>query len=460
MAGWGRVRRRVGADSVGGGRRGWVPGAAGGSRVTGGSGRVARGRLPGLAPCLWALVPLLTLVALLSPPPAVAGVSPNSGQRLAGLYQMGDPAVAGRRYGLVILNEWNAGWIAPLKAADPTVRVLLYKNTFFLRSDDNASTVGGFRTGEDIDTAHPDWFLKDSAGRRIIFHYYPGIDFYAMDWGNEGWRAYWVDRALDRATALGFDGLFLDDLYATRYGVLDRSLARYRSDAALQAAVRGFLAQVYGGAKDLDPDFLVVGNVVDHLLSPGLFADWLTISDGLMDEQFVHVGQSSRTGFKSLEDRWKQQLEEVETAERMGKAAIFVSHGASSDPETMLFAYCTYLLAADGSSYFHHILDGSLKKPTWYEVWERELGMPLGPYEASAGGVFTREFSKGKVVVNPRSAGSRTVDVRGYTNTAGVAVDTVTLGPHRAAILHRRFDSRLLVLEYLLWRLGIGPMPR
>ncbi len=418
----------------------------------GGVSRLASGRL---------LVAVLCLAAVLSPlvvsGRAHAGVAPNSGQRLAGLFQVGDPAVAARRYGLVILNEWNSAWIGPLKAADPSVRVLLYKNSFFLRSDDNTSTVGGFRVGENIDSRHPDWFLKDASGRRIVFRYYPGIDFYAMDWGNLDWREYWGEQAVGRAKALGFDGLFLDDLYTTRYGVLDRSLARYRSDSALQSAVRGLLAQTYARAKATDPDFLVVGNLVDHLLSPSLFADWLTVSDGLMDEQFVHVGQSSRSGFKSLEDRWKQQLAEVEIAERMGKAAIFVSHGSSSDPETMLFAYGTYLLASDGSSYYHHILDGSLNKPTWYEVWGRELGIPLGPHEVTPSGVYVRVFSKGMVAVNPRMTGTRTVDTRGYRDTSGVAVDTVTLGPHRAAILHRRFDSRRLVFEYFLWRLGVSP---
>lgn len=419
-----------------------------GSRVS----RGASGRL---------LVAVLCLAAALSvfvvPGRAHAGVTPNSGQRFAGLYQVGDPATAARRYGLVILNEWNSAWIGPLKAADPSVRVLLYKNSFFLRSDDNASTVGGFGVGEHIDVRHPDWFLKDGSGRRILFRYYPGIDFYAMDWGNQGWRDYWVEQALGRATALGFDGLFLDDLYTTRYGVLDRSLALYRSDSALQSAVLGFLAQTYAQAKAADPEFLVVGNLVDHLLSPLLFADWLTVSDGLMDEQFVHVGQSSRSGFKSLEDRWKQQLAEVETAERMGKAAVFVSHGSSSDPETMLFAYGTYLLASGGSSYYHHILDGSLNEPTWYEVWGRELGIPLGPYKVTPSGAYVRVFSKGMVAVNPRSTGTRTVDTRGHRDTGGVAVDTVTLGPHRAVILHRRFDSRRLVFEYFLWRLGVSP---
>ncbi len=123
---------------------------------------------------------------------------------------------------------------------------------------------------------------------------------------------------------------------------------------------------MYARVKARDPDLLVVGNVVDHLAFPGLFEDWLSISDGLMDEQFVHTGTHSDSGFKSLGDKWEQQLAEVEAAERMGKAAVFVSHGAAGDSETMLFAYATYLLAADGASYYSHVHDGSMDDLTWY----------------------------------------------------------------------------------------------
>ncbi|MBU2602614.1 MAG: putative glycoside hydrolase family 15 protein [Actinobacteria bacterium] len=381
------------------------------------------------------------------PSASTAGIAPESGQRLAALFQPGNASQAGRRYGLVILNEWNHEWIPLLKAADPSVRVLLYKNTFFLRGDDNASTVGGFGAGESIDTRHPDWFLKDGSGQRIVFQYYEEVDFYAMDWGHPEWREYWADRAVRRATALGFDGLFLDDLYTRSWGTISGPLDRYVDDLQLQSAVRGFLATVHARVKARDPDLLVVGNVVDHLEAPDLFEDWLTISDGLMDEQFVHTGAHSESGFKSLGDKWEQQLAQVETAERMGKAAVFVSHGAAGDSETMLFTYATYMLAADGASYYSHVHDGSMDDPTWYGVWGRDLGAALGPYRVTPEGVYTRAFSKGMVAVNPRSTGELTLEVRGYRDSHGAAVRTITLGPHSAAILHRRVDARRLIFE-------------
>ncbi len=396
------------------------------------------------------LVTAMFLAGLAAWPPAsTAGLAPESGQRIASLFQPGDPVQAGRRYGLVILNEWNHEWIPLLKAADPSVRVLLYKNAFFLRGDDNSSTVGGFATGERVDTRHPDWFLKDGSGQRIVFEYYPGVDFYAMDWGRPEWREYWADRAVRRAVDLGFDGLFLDDLYTGRWGPISGTLEGYADDAQLQSAVRGFLATAYARAKAPDPDLLVVGNVVDHLDSPGLFDDWLTITDGLMDEQFIHVGSSGDSGFKSPGNGWERQLAEVEAAERMGKAAVFVSQGASADEQTMLFTYGTYLLAAGGSSYYYHVHDGSMDAATWYGVWGRDLGAALGPYNVTGQGVYTRAFTRGMVAVNPMSTGEVTLEVSGYRDSHGAAVNQIILGPHSATLLYRRIDARRLIFETL-----------
>ncbi len=367
----------------------------------------------------------------------VAAAAPQSGQKFTGLFQVGSASQAAQRYDVVILNEWNSSQISQLKAANPAVKVLLYKNTYFLRSDDNASTVGGFKSGANINLNHPDWFLKDASGNRIVFQYYAGIDFYAMDWGNQAWRDYWVTQAVARAQALGFDGLFLDDLYTKPWGEIDRPLQQYSTEAQLQAAVRGFLANTYSKAKAANPNMLVIGNLVDHLWFPNLFADWLTISDGLMDEQFVHVGESTTTGYKSSEDWWKRQLDEVAAAEQMNKRALFISHGATTDYETMLFSYGSYMLAAGGDARYYHELGGSLTTATWFDLWARDLGAAQGSYKVGSNGIYSRDFAGGKVIVNPSKSATRTVSVTGYRSETGATVSSVTLAPHRAAFLFK-----------------------
>lgn len=396
---------------------------------------VARPRSLMAAGVITFLIVAMTLLAAL--PATAQAADLGSQQKFVGLFALGDTNQAAQRYGIVVLNEWNSYLIPQLKAANPQVKVLLYKNTFFLRSDDNASTVGGFASGETIDRNHPDWFMLDASGNRIVFQYYPGINFYAMDWGNQSWREYWASQALSRAQALGFDGLFLDDVYTRFYGELNRPLSNYSSEAQLQAAVKGFLAHVYGRVKAADPRLLVIGNLVDHLWFPDLYADWLTVTDGLMDEQFVHVGQDPNTGFKSLEDWWKRQVDEVVTAERMGKYSLFISHGSTTDQASMVFAYCSYLLGASGSSHYYHEIGGTYANATWFDLWARDLGAPAGGYSARSDGLYSRDFANGKVIVNPTASATLTFNASGYLDDAGRAVTTVTLAPHTAKVLFK-----------------------
>ncbi len=383
---------------------------------------------------LGAVLVAMCLVLGVSAPAAKA--ANGSVPRIAGLFQVGDTNQAASRYPVVVLNEWNAGQISSLKAANPGVKVLLYKNSMFLRSDDNASTVGGFRTGENIDVNHPDWFLKDASGNRITFQYYAGTDFYVMDWGNQAWRDYWATMSIDRAKALGFDGIFADDLYTRKYGELNRSLSRYPDNAALQAAVRGFLQHAYGKTKAGGNNLLLVGNLVDHLWFDTLWEDWLSISDGLMDEQFVHSGMDPNVNFKSAEDWWRNQLREVEASERLGKLSIFVSHAAVGDTRSEMYAYATYLLAAGrGSLYYLESGPTAYSTPAWSNEWARDLGAPLGTYSVRQDGVYTREFANSLVLVNPSNSVTRTVPVSGVVDDRGVARTSVTLGPNSASIL-------------------------
>lgn len=374
----------------------------------------------------------LLMLALTPAPAAAAGT-----QRFVGLYQVGNVSQAAQRYSVVVLNEWNSAQISSLKAGNPGLKVLLYKNSFFLRSDDNASTVGGFASGENISVNHPDWFLLDASGNRIVFQYYPGVDFYVMDWGNQEWRAYWTSRSIERARALGFDGVYADDLYTRKYGQLDRSLQRYADNASLQSAVRGFLHYAYGQMSASSPRLLLVGNVVDHLWYSNLWADWLTVSDGLMDEQFVHSGLNAATNLKTVDGWWLNQLAEIETSERMGKISFFVSHASSTDTKSMRYAFGTYMLAAGSRALYYHEVGSQAvySNPVWDDLWSLDLGSPSGTYVARSDGLYTREFAKGLVVVNPSATATRTLQLSGYVSEDGSPVSSLSVGPASAAFL-------------------------
>ncbi|MEK7327837.1 MAG: putative glycoside hydrolase [Chloroflexota bacterium] len=61
----------------------------------------------------------------------------------------------------------------------------------------------------DISTNHSDWFLLDSAGKRIKFAT-DTVTYYRMNPGSQGWREFYARRAGEMKKQFGWDGLFMD----------------------------------------------------------------------------------------------------------------------------------------------------------------------------------------------------------------------------------------------------------
>ncbi len=72
-----------------------------------------------------------------------------------------------------------------------------------------------------ISRDHPDWFLLDKHGARVR----AADGNYYMDPGNEGYRWFWLKRAITLQTQFGWDGLFLDNVEASRAKFGTRGIA-------------------------------------------------------------------------------------------------------------------------------------------------------------------------------------------------------------------------------------------
>jgi len=98
-----------------------------------------------------------------------------------------------------------------------------------------------YKTGDfcQISEQHPDWFLIDESGERIK----AGKSSYFMDPGNEGFRAFWLERARELQESHAWDNIFLDNVEASlaKMAKDDRKVAKYPDDASYQRAVEGFL---------------------------------------------------------------------------------------------------------------------------------------------------------------------------------------------------------------------------
>ncbi len=251
---------------------------------------------------------------------------------------------------------------------------------------------------------HPDWFLRDTRGS-IIAGKNDGARYVFMDPGNAGWRAFWVQRAKQTQEQYAWDGIFLDNVEATR-SKLERNgftPARYPEDTAYQSAVDGFLAYISSNlrsrAKPLYANIIALEN------SP-IWFQYLQYLDGVMEEAFaVDYG-----GEYFQVDEWEDALSRVEQAQTLGKDVILVAQGARADLPREQFAFASYLLVNFGRAAFRYA-DSQAYEDIWlYANYDVDLGVPLGPRHRS-GNAWQRDFAKGSVIVDP-AAHTATISTR------------------------------------------------
>jgi hypothetical protein len=241
-----------------------------------------------------------------------------------------------------------------------------------------------------ISLEHPDWFLLDQYGNRIVNE----NDYYNMDPGHPGFQAFWLERAGQLQRQYGWQGIFLDNVEASlskykRNGALPQ---KYPTDASLQSAVEEFLSYLrnqYGG-----PLYANIISVRDK----DVWLNYMGYLDGAMLENFAVDWRGSDLS----NSEWAAEMEMLSKSQQMGRELILVSQGHQDDLPRQQFAYASYLLLNDGLAYFRYAHSSAYREIWWYENYNDDLGKPLGPaYEQ--GGRWFREFEHGRIVMDPRS---------------------------------------------------------
>jgi hypothetical protein len=344
------------------------------------------------------------------------------------------------RYGYVILNSWDAPLLPALKAANPGLKALVYKNLSFTVSyscsggvDSAHMTVGvGYC---DANTNHADWFLKDTAGNRINSSGYP--DAWLMDVGNAAYQDRWLQNVTADARAGGWDGVFVDDTDASiAWHLGNRTIAAYPSDAAWRTATRSMLAKI-GPALE-NGGFLVVPNLYAPWMSSydalAVWKDWLQFTSGAAQEYYTKWGTTSSGWFAGSDWAFRQSFQAATVD--AGKIFLGITYAPSGDTRSMAYARANFLLF-DGTGTRSALLfepsDPEAQDP-FAQAWTTDVGSPLGS-RYQVGAAWRRDYTDGTVVVNPTS-GSVTVSLGGtFYDDAGAAHSSITLGPTTGAIL-------------------------
>jgi Hypothetical glycosyl hydrolase family 15/RTX calcium-binding nonapeptide repeat (4 copies) len=376
----------------------------------------------------------LALVPTLGTSPSAASASgSNVGlMRYAGdLDEMSDPS----RYGYVILNAWDYEHIADLKAANPDVKVLVYKDMAACKyssgQDDAGNTLYSVGVGcQQVNDGHTQWYLEATNGNRVEWCDYPGNWF--MDVGSASYQNTWKQNVLADLEAYGWDGVLVDDtMYSPRYHLCGRTLQKYPNDEAFGAATESFLANV--GPSVTSEGHLFIPNISDANPTT-VFARWVGYGSGAMKEWWV----ADNNGIRSDPD-WGYGQKYLQVTEAQGKEFLGVTYGSTDNVRLMRYARASFLLDSNGrgGALIYH--SGTGVDP-WSDDWTLEVGEPEGP-KYKVGQAWRRDFTRGTVLVNPSGDESVTVKLGGtYRRTDGGQVSSVTLKPATGVVL-RSVDS-------------------
>jgi hypothetical protein len=242
----------------------------------------------------------------------------------------------------------------------------------------------------EISENHPDWFLLDQNGNRIVSN-----NTFFMDPGNAEYRAFWLERAKTLQEQYHWDGFFIDnvDVSLNKLENMGVTPAKYPDNSSYQAAIEGFLKYLHESY--FEPSGLpVLANIIS-------VSDWkvwlryLEYLDGAMIEAFA-VDWSN--GYRSPTD-WKEQVSAAEQALAQEKTLILVSQAGAARPEHQQFALASYLMVADRNAYFRYADSDNYREVSLYENFSLDLGPALGP-RYKDGEQWRRDFANGSVVVD------------------------------------------------------------
>lgn len=351
----------------------------------------------------------------------------------------------GGRYHYVVLQAWESGRIARLKAADPTVKVLVYKDVAATldyacsNGIDDAQLPAGVGYCA-ANAAHPEWFLRDTTGARIAWCDFPHA--WQMDLASPAYQRQWLANVVAGAKAGGFDGVLMDDVNETAAGHLcGRTIASYPTEGDYTAATTSFMRAVAPGLRA--SGLLAVPNIaIEDWWTPHgytVWDSWLSFSSGAAQEYYSKWRHDSGGWFTDdgqWHNDWSSRQKFLARTESAGKFFVGIAYAPAGDTRSMRYARASFLLDWDGgpSALAFEPTTPEAQDPYSAE-WAVDVGTP-STARFKVGVAWRRNYSGGTVLLNPSPSSSQRVDLgTRYLLPDGSSVTSVTLPPTTALVL-------------------------
>jgi len=373
---------------------------------------------------------LVVLTAAFALPGSASAATTSAGQmRMAidSAARTADFTTTAARRNVVVLQEWEQARMRSLKAANPGLKVLMYKNLSAVSPTSGGNTGTGVSKEETQD--HPEWLLENTQGQPFTFRSYSFL--WAADIGMRSYQDRWAANVLAKLQANDWDGVFVDDTNPTmKYHYTVADVAKYPSDAAYSAATGSALSVI--GPRLRAAGMLVIPNFGEWRVHRTVVSSWLQHVSGGMEEMFTKYGTTPGTGYFMGAD-WDAQLALAKETQGQGKLFLGISHSERTDQAAARYGWATMLLAANGNGSF--ALHSNYTDETWFAEYGYDLGSPTGAEAKLASGIHRRVYSRGLVLVNPTNT-SVSVSFGGRYRGSGLTARTSTvMGPHTGLIL-------------------------
>jgi hypothetical protein len=314
----------------------------------------------------------------------------------------------------------------------------------------------------DIWLNHKSWFLRNKKGEFIhrkegISKLYNKDRVFVMDPANPGWQDWLAKKAVEYVKD-GYDGIFLDLASASFWSGWDSQPINNKTGGIYtRAEWRQSIIELSNKVKKTLGSNTVfingLGSGSEYYLNDKPNALDSASIDGFMIEGFMRWDTTNIDTFRTEQD-WKKDVDLLEKVSRAGKIVIantnlyiYPEPALDKYEKVLRYSLASYLLGKNGNRSFFKITNLQKKKiepniPSYWEsnpnVYSVKIGDPLAPYYYKDN-LYQRDFSNGKVIVNPTDTGKTFKANLGdyYLTLDGDLTNTVKLAPKTAIILLR-----------------------
>jgi Hypothetical glycosyl hydrolase family 15 len=291
-----------------------------------------------------------------------------------------------------------------------------------------------YRDG-DLAREHPEWILRDAAGRKLYIPFDCGggsCTQYAGDIGDPGFRAHWI--AEIRQQAERYRGVFVDDVNLEPRvsngegdGVmpLDERTGRTMTQADWRRYMAEFTEQIRAAlpGKEIVHNALWFAGHGDPATRRQLeAATHIEIERGVNDPGLT--GGTGQFGYETL-------LEHIDWLHARGKGVVLDSYADTrAEVEYELASYFLVSNGRDGLGSGWRSAPGD-----WWQGYDVRLGAPRGRRYRWRG-LLRRDFERGFVLVNQPGGAATSVDLGpGASDPAGEPRSAVVLRAAEGAVV-------------------------